>query len=313
MINSLSSFVRDDLSLKVNENQSRTKVHEDWFSKNVAGLVQMSKDINTFESRLSHCEKAIDGNPTPDHVSRLESRLKRCEEAINSNPTPDHVTRLENCEKLVKDVQASQNSTEIPSEKKEVVDRITRNVAERFDRQYNIVIFNLTESNSNVKVENEAFDKAAINELCEVTAGEKCVYTSKRLGKKVTAATSTDEGPSASQNVTSDPRPRPLLVQFERYESKLALMKGLYKLGHDGTPEYLSRVSIKHDMTPDERIVDKGLQADARQKNEQNQDLNIRYVVRGPPWERKVVTVKIKRRKEGDARAQSQGTTTQNQ
>ena len=75
-------------------------------------------------------------------------------------------------------------------------------------------------------------------------------------------------------------------------------MKNLFKLADDEVPDNISCIRVKHDMTPEEREREKMLQLEAKQKNEARTDLNFRHVVRGPPWERAVVEVRISKTKQ---------------
>jgi len=80
---------------------------------------------------------------------------------------------------------------------------------------------------------------------------------------------------------------RPLLVQFGTERDKALLMKNLYRLKDSD-----SKISVRHDMTRDEREEDKSLRVEAKEKNETNQDHNVFYIVRGEPGDRRVVKVK---------------------
>ena len=87
---------------------------------------------------------------------------------------------------------------------------------------------------------------------------------------------------------------RPMLVEFVDVESKGKIMKKLFRLANDDTPDELKRISVKHDMTPSEREHDKELRNRAREMNEVNEDLNIKFKVTGPPWERKISKINVR-------------------
>ena len=51
-------------------------------------------------------------------------------------------------------------------------------------------------------------------------------------------------------------------------------------------------------MSPDERETDSKLKSEAKSKNQESTTLNKIWVVRGPPWERRLV--QITRRDQGN-------------
>ena len=179
---------------------------------------------------------------------------------------------------------------------------------------FNVVIFGLKETKSILKSEVENHDKACVDELCQLTAEGKYPFKLKRLGKRVVSRDeeeAQEEGAAASpdgDSSKSKPKNRPLLVCFDKEDHKISLMRNLYKLGGTEIPEYLQKVSVKHDFTPEERERDRDCQHEAKEKNERNLDLTKIYVVRGPPWERKVVAVTRKARPQ-QTRRESQSQT----
>ena len=48
-------------------------------------------------------------------------------------------------------------------------------------------------------------------------------------------------------------------------------------------------VAPSHDMTPSERETEKALRKQAGEKTTEQQEKNVKFVVRGPPWERMIV------------------------
>ena len=83
--------------------------------------------------------------------------------------------------------------------------------------------------------------------------------------------------------------PRPMLVQFNELEGKGKIMKKIFRLGEEEVPDDFADISVKHDMTPSERETEKALRKQAREKTTEQQEKNVEFVVRGPPWERVIV------------------------
>ena len=68
-------------------------------------------------------------------------------------------------------------------------------------------------------------------------------------------------------------------------------MKNLKKLA---SSEKFKKISVTHDMTQREREENKKRLQEAKDKNEANESENFKYIVVGPPWDRRVVKVKKK-------------------
>ena len=71
-------------------------------------------------------------------------------------------------------------------------------------------------------------------------------------------------------------------------------MKKLFKLGEDDVPEDTANIAVKHDMIPAEREADRELRKQAKEKTVQLNQKNIKFVVRGPPWEREIIKMELK-------------------
>ena len=122
------------------------------------------------------------------------------------------------------------------------------------------------QSNSNVKEEIVNHDKGFIQNLSRYLIAEDIRFTTKRLSKRVktsnpdnvnvsrTEANDVREGMSNNEQATtgSTYKARPMLVEFVDVESKGKIMKKLFRLANDDTPDELKRISVKHDMTPSE-------------------------------------------------------------
>ena len=87
--------------------------------------------------------------------------------------------------------------------------------------------------------------------------------------------------------------PRPIKIVFDDAKSKAIFMSNLRNLS---TAEVKYKgVSVVHDMTMKESQLHKEQIRMAKEKNDENESGDFIYLVRGPPWERKIVSVKVKK------------------
>jgi hypothetical protein len=152
---------------------------------------------------------------------------------------------------------------------------------ESMARKSNIIIFRAEESKKTEPKERKVEDIAIVNELCKITGTNKqTVKNVTRLGKK---------------DVDSD-NPRPMRVIFEDEKAKGSLMANMKNLAT--AEDKFKQLSITHDMTKKERLQNKEKLAEAKKKNEvleeDNQSVKYKYLVKGPPGDRRVVKVKKK-------------------
>ena len=152
---------------------------------------------------------------------------------------------------------------------------------ESMARKSNIIIFRAEESKKTEPKERKVEDIAIVNELCKITGTNKqTVKNVTRLGKK---------------DVDSD-NPRPMRVIFEDEKAKGSLMANMKNLAT--AEDKFKQLSITHDMTKKERLQNKEKLAEAKNKNEvleeDNQSVKYKYLVKGPPGDRRVVKVKKK-------------------
>jgi hypothetical protein len=150
---------------------------------------------------------------------------------------------------------------------------------ESMARKSNIIIFRAEESKKTEPKERKVEDIAIVNELCKITGTNKqTVKNVTKLGKK---------------DVDSN-NPRPMRVIFEDEKAKGSLMANMKNLAT--AEDKFKQLSITHDMTKKERLQNKEKLAEAKNKNEvleeDNQSVKYKYLVKGPPGDRRVVKVK---------------------
>ena len=279
--------------LKNSRSREKSKVH--WYcdrcdmgaGKILSVVTKISRRQDKMEEKMKAQEKelALVKQLTESHehwVQTNDNKITEIQETLKN-----HETRLSETEQQGTALQTAQRTAVIekPSVDEraivtEVTSEVTKNVADRLDRQSNAILFNLAESKSNLKAEVMTHDVTRVKQLCLATAGKDVSFSCKRLGRKSLSwqTSEGDNGRSTSpghgdnngdDNATPNPksnRPRPLLVQFTEPEGKAAVMKNLFKLADDEVPDNISCIRVKHDMTPEEREREKMLQLEAKQK-----------------------------------------------
>ena len=134
---------------------------------------------------------------------------------------------------------------------------------ERRSRENNIVIYGAVESNTTT---DRAF-VLSLMKVCDLEVEEEQINSVGRLGK------------SGQGRV----KPRPMIARFSNGEIKKDLFKNLRKL--KGKHQY-DDVRIAHDLTRSERNHEAALWMQAKNLESEGKG---KHLVRGPPWNRRVV------------------------
>ena len=270
------------------------------------GAVKILKAVTKISRRQDALEQKLADNT--DKISRHDSQIDQIEKTLET-----HSKQIQDFQTLNINVPANQAAVPaVPAEpavpadseaSRGIISEVTRNINERLERQKNIVVFNVDESNSNLKDDIVRQDMAYVQELCRYLAGEDLHYSVKRLGRRERKSREesehseqSEQGGQGQDGGVDVPlfKPRPLLVQLRDAEEKGKIMKKLFKLGDDDVPEDMANIAVKHDMTPAEREADRDLRKQAKEKTVQLNQKNIKFVVRGPPWEREIVKMELK-------------------
>lgn len=160
-----------------------------------------------------------------------------------------------------------------------------------------LISFRLPEGEADSKAEILEEEKRCTAELYRLTAGKQIDTNNislTRLGKK------------APEREDGKPQERPLRVTFNTKEANTSMMTNLYKLKN--APDLYKNLRIKHDMTIEERVADKALQEDANRRNtEEDKPQDFIFVVRGQPWNRKIVRIRRYQEKEQETNTSQTG------
>lgn len=199
-------------------------------------------------------------------------------------------------------VNNSENKVATGGNGAKTVSMAAKEVQSRVDRKNNIMLYNMPESTGNLKDDVLTHDLDIISELCDnigISIKEEDVVNMRRLGKRVRQDTEGQEQGTVQS-------PRPLLVSLTEH-IKPKVMKNVYKLKDAREP--FNKVSVKHDMTKEEREHEKNLRTEAKRLQEEDKTGNFLFVVRGMPWEQQIRKIKLRKQntKEGDDLEASQG------
>ena len=248
-----------------------------------------AKVLKSIQDQMSEVRKEL-----ADTKNKIENRVNTVESRVDSiNTAMDKLQEevTEGLEKLKAEAE-DRNKTEnkrdtdannTPATSHPTVTQEVLNTVNEQSRKKNVVIFGLTEKNTNLREEIKTHDLETVQDIIKhVTDVDECPkMTTTRLGKRPdnTESTSTND---------QTPAKRPVLVRFENEADKSTFMKRLYRLKGSS----FAHISVKQDMTREEREKEKKLREEAKNLNNSNKDQNIIYLVRGETWNRRVEKVK---------------------
>ena len=208
-------------------------------------------------------------------IEELESNIASLKGDIKS--LQENHQHLSNQEKSIPVVdnnsESNVNSEILINDSVSIATRISKSINDRVQRASNVIVFNLKEQDDKQK------DKELVSDLCSFIIGKETLFKCTRLD---------------SMKSTSI---RPAKIEFTNPLIKNGFMRSLNKL--KGASTKFKNVSIKHDMTPEERLKERQLHLKTKELNNEIQSDDSKngfYVVRGPIWDRKIVDV-IKQRK----------------
>ena len=213
-------------------------------------------------------------------LKKIEERVAHLEKELNNKVDEKRVNELIAAAKLDKSRPTSaQTDSKITSnEVKEVIQNQVKEqnleAKEREKRLNNVIIFNLTESTSQLKTTKQQHDEQQILELCteidnNFTETDIMHMEIRRL-RKLSEDTS---------------NPRPVQIKFPNTDNKRSILRNFHRLkNHDK----LGNIKIDHDKTKQEREETKKLFEEANRQEAADQSGEYIHRVRGPPWERKI-------------------------
>ena len=262
--------MKSELNAKIDIN---TQKHED--------VTKINESITDIHAVISSKADDLEEIITKKYDGKIDD-LKQQISDLKSKASSDTIRRpiyshhSKNDDERKNNVESEDNATDNELYTKEIVNTVYNNIHDRINRLNNIIIFNLPESESRVRSVIEADDQKHIRNIAHTikTTIPLSQFETKRL---------------KGRNPNSYP-PRPVLVTFKNNENKKEIMKTLHNLKDASDPIYRT-ISVKHDMTPEERQEESKLKLRAIELNNQNIESDTIHVVRGKPWERKIVKI----------------------
>ena len=151
------------------------------------GAVKILKAVTKISHRQDALEQKLADNT--DKISRHDSQIDQIEKTLEtySKQIQDFQTNNINVPANQAPVPAVPAEPALPADNEAsrgIISEVTRNINERLERQKNIVVFNVDESNSNLKDDIVRQDMAYVQDICRYLAGEDLHYSVKRLGRR---------------------------------------------------------------------------------------------------------------------------------
>jgi hypothetical protein len=161
------------------------------------------------------------------------------------------------------------------SSNSEETSSVLSELALRKAKENNIVIHGFSEIDSKIGEDRKAHDTEKVRNLFNVCKVDKDLFKPSKI---IRLGRFDKEKPA-----------RPILVQFETRDVKRQLFRNIKILRED---ESYKDIRVKNDMTRAEREEEFKLRQEARRLSEQDSGEH-RFLVRGPPWGRKIVKEKV--------------------
>ena len=212
-------------------------------------------------------------------LKKVEERIAHLETELQNKVDEKRVNELIAAAKLEKNTSAQTDSKITSNEVKEVIQNQVKEqnleAKEREKRLNNVIIFNLTESSSQLKTSKQQHDEQQILELCteidnNFTETDIMHMEIRRIGK-------------LSEDTSN--HPRPVLIKFPKTDNKRSILRNFHRLENN---DKFGNIKIDHDKTKQEREESKTLFEEAKRQEAADQSGEYIYRVRGPPWERKI-------------------------
>lgn len=233
--------------------------------------------MRKFEDRICMLEKAMKNKCSKTEVKELvqveissqpiSGKIAHLENDIKSKPSKSEVDEMIS-------LALKSNSSHKSSNIEKSVEMSVSEIRDSSRREKNVIIHGVRESPEDSPDARKEEDSKYVSDLINFVEAERDSFSSVvRLGRKKDDSN----------------KPRPLKVVFKTVDSKKSLMKNLSKLKSTNSSSIFHKISVTHDMTLAEREMNKSKVEEARDRARLDDSGNFTFVVRGPPWDRRVV------------------------
>lgn len=214
-----------------------------------------------------------------EFMQAMENRIVTLETEIKTKVSPDQVKEI--VESVINQNESKNKVTidnnQVDLHIAQTVEKKVSEIRESTIREKNIIIYGISETSDKipaVRKENDTRYVEQLTNFLDITCeGYENVI---RLGKREEKAE----------------KPRPLKVTFKSTDDKKYFMKNLSKLKGIDENGPFTKIGLTHDMTKSEREANKPKLNEIKEKNDNNPSGKYMFLVRGPPWARKVVKVR---------------------
>jgi len=272
-----------------------------WFCPTCEAKVLKSLKMDQeVEARCSEFMKAMEGR-----VARLESDMKEKASVTQvEGMIAEAVTNMSKNDRLESDIKEKASMTQVEGMIAEAVTNLSKTdkvgdieesinskvseIRDSASREKNVIIHGFPESSASDTSVRKQYDADCVKELFRtVEVDQDIVKGIVRLGKK--------RVDNVSSETDASVKPRPMKVSLSDVDSKQSFLKSLSKLKNAPKESIYHKVSIVHDMSKAEREKNKEMVEKAKTLNEQDKSGKVKHVVRGPPWERRIVQIKVRK------------------
>jgi hypothetical protein len=239
-----------------------------WFCNNcLSKTLNCIREAKSIEERCNEFIKKFE-DQVNSRINKVEHNLDKYRSEIVEFKD-EVIGEIQICNSIENpDMQISN-----PPSLSKAISQATKEVQSRVERRNNMLVFNVPESESNMKDHVVIDDTNIFLELCNIVeegVQESDIGTMKRIGKKNQKRLIKGE-----EQIVS----RQLLITLCYENVKHKVMKNAHILRK--AADTFRMMSIKHDMTQEERDQDKNLRAEAKDKQEIDKSGNFLYLDRG--------------------------------
>ncbi len=258
----------------------KTKSNFHWFCDG-CDIIQTGviKQMTLLKAENSEFKRRLDDmENTKVDKEDLQKEMEKKADKYDLKKLEERVTTIEGKQEAPGN-QDTSNPVPSTSSGQQNADDVIKEIKEQEERKRNVMFFNLPESKAQDMNDRTKHDKEEVKEIskiCQATIKKDDMIKAKRLGSKL-----------------QGDKPRPLLIELNSDEKKKALFMNLSKLKN--APAKYKSVSVQNDLTPKQRETEKLLREEAKKKEDEASG-EAKFKVRGPPWNRRIIRVEIRKR-----------------